>query len=90
MDYKNMKFCQSCGMPMSDTDEIYGHEADGSKNLDYCKYCYENGEFSFDGSMDEMIKICVEPMVQSNPGMSEAQATQMMKQFMPKLKRWKA
>ena len=30
------RFCQSCGMPMGDTDELYGTEADGSKSTDYC------------------------------------------------------
>ena len=28
------RFCQSCGMPMGDTDELYGTEADGSKSTD--------------------------------------------------------
>ena len=32
-----MKFCQSCGMPL--TQEILGTNADGSKNEDYCMYC---------------------------------------------------
>ena len=30
----NMKFCQSCAMPM--TEELYGSNKDGSKNEDYC------------------------------------------------------
>ena len=29
-----MKFCQSCGMPL--TDDVLGTNADGSKNEDYC------------------------------------------------------
>ena len=37
------KFCQSCGMPL--TQEILGTNADGSKNKDYCIYCYKNGKF---------------------------------------------
>ncbi len=32
------KFCQSCGMPL--VEEILGTNADGSKNEDYCVYCY--------------------------------------------------
>lgn len=43
----DMKFCQSCAMPM--TEELYG-----SKNEDYCIYCYENGEFTADISMEEI------------------------------------
>ena len=32
--YNKMKYCQSCGMPL--TDELLGTNADGSKNEDYC------------------------------------------------------
>lgn len=82
------KYCQCCAMPMGNTDEMYGTEKDGSKSADYCKYCYENGEFTFNGSMEEMIEICVPPMVENNPGMTQEQARDMMKRFLPMLKRW--
>ena len=42
MNEMSQKFCQCCGMPMGDTDELYGTNADGSKNEEYCKYCYGN------------------------------------------------
>lgn len=83
------KFCQSCGMPMGDTDEMYGTEKDGSKSDDYCTYCYQNGAFTFDGSMEQMIEFCVKPMMDSDPTMTEAQARGMMIGFLPALKRWK-
>jgi len=38
------KFCQSCGMPL--TEEAYGTEKDGSKNVEYCHYCYEVGSLN--------------------------------------------
>lgn len=82
------KFCQSCGMPM-DSEELYGTNADGGKNPDYCKYCYEKGAFTFHGSMEEMIEICVPPMVNANPDMTADKARAMMKEFYPMLKRWK-
>ncbi len=84
------KFCQSCGMPMGTTDELYGTEKSGSKSPDYCSYCYENGAFTFDGGMEEMIELCVRPMVENNPGMTEAAAREMMGKFFPMLKRWKS
>ncbi|WP_330638486.1 zinc ribbon domain-containing protein [Anaeropeptidivorans aminofermentans] len=90
MNYENQKFCQSCGMPMGDSDTLYGAESDGSKNTDYCKYCYENGCFTSNSTMDEMIEICIAPMVENNPGMTEKKAREMMQQFFPMLKRWKA
>ena len=39
-----MKFCQSCGMPL--TNEILGTNADGTPNEDYCIYCYKDGKFT--------------------------------------------
>ncbi len=83
------KFCQSCGMPMEDA-EMYAVEADGSKNMDYCKYCYENGTFTADMSMQEMIDACVPYMVEHNPEMTEAKAREMMGQYLPALKRWRS
>ena len=83
-----MKYCQVCGMPMGDTDELYGIEKDGTKSNDYCKYCYDNGEFTFKGTMDEMIEFCVPNMVKANEGMSEDEARKMMKEFFPTLKYW--
>jgi len=83
------KFCQSCGMPMGATDEMYGTNADGSKNEDYCKYCLENGAFTADCTMDEMIEFCVPHMASAESGMSEDEARKKMKEFFPSLKRWK-
>ena len=40
-------FCQSCGMPMGDQTDLYGTEKNGEKNAEFCKYCYENGEYTF-------------------------------------------
>lgn len=82
------RFCQSCSMPMGNTDEFYGTEKDGSKSGDYCKYCYENGAFTFDGTMEEMIEMCVEPTVQTNPGMTAEAARGMLQQYIPMMKRW--
>jgi hypothetical protein len=82
------KYCQSCGMPMGETDENYGKETDGTKSKDYCKYCYENGEFTFNGSMEEMIEICVPHMASANPDMTEDKARNIMKEWFPTLKRW--
>ena len=80
-----MIFCQSCAMPMGDDD--FGTEKDGSKSEDYCKYCYQNGEFTSDVTMEEMIDFCV-PKTAEATGMSEEEARKMSEEFFPKLKRW--
>lgn len=86
MDYENMEFCQSCMMPLS--SQLYGTENDGSKNKDYCIYCYENGNFTSDMTMEEMIEFCVPKTVEAT-GMSEEEARKMSEEYFPKLKRWK-
>lgn len=37
---EEMKFCQSCGMPMQTAGD-FGTEADGGASADYCVYCYK-------------------------------------------------
>lgn len=78
--------CQSCGMPLS-SEESYGTDAAGQKILDYCKYCYENGQFIQPHlTLDEMVEICVPFMVED--GMEEQAARAMMQSYLPHLKRW--
>lgn len=52
-------FCQSCSMPIDHIDDR-GTEKDGSKNNEYCKYCYQDGAFtepnlSFQQMKDEIM-----------------------------------
>lgn len=76
-------------MPMGDTNELYGTNTDGSKNKEYCKYCFENGSFTFQGTMEEMIEICIPHMTAANPNMQEEEARKAMLEWFPTLKRWK-
>jgi hypothetical protein len=51
--------CQSCGMPLSKDPEKGGTEADRSKSLEYCSYCYKDGKFwQPDMTKEEMIAFC--------------------------------
>jgi len=54
------KFCQSCGMPLDQDPGQGGTNADGSKSLKYCSYCYENGAFKGTiqsaGEMTKLVK----------------------------------
>ena len=85
------KFCQSCGMPLN--DENRGTNADGSKNDDYCMYCYQNGKFTNDFTMDEMIEFCAQFVDEVNKNMPKPMTKEeykdMMRQYFPMLKRWK-
>jgi len=82
------RVCQCCAMPLGETDELLGTEKDGSLNPEYCKYCYADGAFTFNGTMEEMIGFCVKPMVENCPGMTEAQAEATLREVFPKLKYW--
>ena len=85
------KFCQSCGMPL--TEELLGTKADGTKNEDYCIYCYKDGKFLQDCTMDEMIEHCAQFVDEVNKQMPKAMTrdeyVQMMQGFFPMLKRWR-
>lgn len=89
MSEMKQNFCQCCGMPMGETNEMYGTNADGSKSEDYCNYCFQNGEFTFQGTMEELIEMCVPNTVAANPAMSEDDARKGMSEWFPTLKRWK-
>lgn len=86
------QFCQSCGMPL--TQEHFSKNADGSINSDYCGYCFKDGSFASDISMDEMIEQCLSYIDEFNKDsekkMTKEEAREQMKQFFPMLKRWKA
>ena len=53
------------------------------------KYCFENGKFTFKGTMKEMIEVCVPHMVAANPNINEKEARKIMFEWFPTLKRWK-
>ena len=85
-------YCQSCGMPMP-KKELFGINTDGSQNEEYCTYCYEQGKFTQECSMDEMIQHCAQFVDEFNKEMekpiSKEEAIAFMRQEFPKLKRWK-
>ncbi|AMK15967.1 zinc ribbon domain-containing protein [Methanobrevibacter olleyae] len=85
-DFENQKFCQSCAMPL--TDELLGTNVDGSKNEDYCIYCFKDGEFTSDMSMEEMMNFCIDKMVEVHPEINKEEASKMMSEVFPNLKRW--
>ncbi|TCL54591.1 putative zinc ribbon protein [Kineothrix alysoides] len=81
------QICQSCSRPMSEVD--FGSNADKTKNTDYCNKCFENGQFTYGYTMDEMIEACIPPMLEVYSNMSAAEAKGQMKELFPSLLRWK-
>lgn len=87
---KELKICQSCGMPL--TDELLGTNADGSKNEDYCIYCYKDGAFTGDFTMEEMAEYCSMFVENYNKNtgldLTSCEYKQELLKFFPTLKRW--
>jgi hypothetical protein len=85
---QNVSYCQSCSMPLSSAQNL-GTNADGSPNQDYCAYCFKDGKFISNFSMDEMIEFCIPFVSKGNPWPDAATARKAMKETFPDLKRWR-
>lgn len=79
-------------MPLSDS--VKGPNADGSISEDYCMYCYKDGEFTQDMTMEEMLEHCAqftdEINRQSGQNLTKEEAKEQMRRYFPNLKRWMA
>lgn len=92
MENNEMKtcFCQSCGMPL--TEDILGTNADGTKNEDYCIYCYKDGAFTGDFTMEQMAEYCSMFVEEYNKNtgknLTACEYKQELLKYFPTLKRW--
>lgn len=74
-------------MPMG-KEEDFGTNKDGSRNGEYCHFCFANGEFTNK-------EITLEQMVEKlagfsgRMGMTPEQGREMARKVLPTLKRWK-
>lgn len=80
------RICQSCAMPMP-TDDLLGANIDGTLNQEYCKYCYKDGKFIDDVTMEEYIEMCSNFAEQA--GMTKDEMKEYCTKMFPTLKRWK-
>lgn len=79
-------------MPL-ENQETKGTNTNGSKSEDYYTYCYKNGAFTQNITMDEMIEINLKYLDQwnknSNQNLTTEETRKQLREFMPNLKRWK-
>ena len=73
-------------MPIENIDQL-GKNIDGSTNEDYCKYCYDNGEFIDKVTMEEYIDMCAQ--YGSQAGMTNEEMKEYCTKLIPTLKRLK-
>ena len=82
---KQEYFCQSCSMPIDDP-ELHGTELDGSTSTEYCKFCYQLGQFTNPNlTMSEMKDRLMSKM--DNLNLPEHAVQEALKRF-PHLRRW--
>ena len=81
---KRERICQCCGMPIDES--IVSVDKDGKYNEEYCKYCFVDGEYTYD-NMDELIEYCIENRKTDELDSDEFRLY--LKQMLPKLNYWK-
>lgn len=81
---ENKLICQCCGMPLS--DEFFSIEKDGKVNKKYCKWCYSDGNYTYN-NIDDLLEVCVKHMVSDN--FSEKDVREYMSKLLPNLEYWK-
>lgn len=77
--------CQSCAITL--TQDILGTNIDGSYSNQYCIYCFANGNFTEDMTLnDAIIKIAEHA---EEAGVTREEAIGFASRNLPNLKRWK-
>lgn len=84
---QNLKVCQSCGMPMQ--EEQYGTNQDGSRNDNYCCYCFKDGDFEQKCTMEEMVEFCAPFEVEGGRAKTLEEAKAGLMTYFATLERWK-
>lgn len=79
--------CQSCGMPLD--DGFFGTEKNGDPTHEYCKFCYQDGEYlQPDLTMENMIQMSIDNMTEELV-FEDPKARELATSYIPTLKRWK-
>lgn len=76
--------CQCCGMPLDDV--TISREPDGTRNENYCKWCYTDGKFVY-SSIEELTDFLAEHM--ANAAYPPEQVRAYLAEHLPKLDHWK-
>lgn len=80
-------YCQSCGMMFTAPDQ-HGHEADGTEVEDFCRWCYDDGAYTYETTMEDMIEDCAPRMAEAM-GWTVDESASLLGAVLPTLKRWK-
>ncbi len=89
MNDEKSALCQSCGMPLElNNADARGTNADGSRNEEYCHFCFVDGNFkepdlTLEQQIAKLTKMGVEKLQ-----MPEEEANAWANGVLPNLKRW--
>jgi len=86
--HTHYKSCQSCAMPFKSDPQGGGTNADGSKSLMYCSYCYQGGAFTQPEFTAAQMQQFVKGKLQEMGPLYRLFAGLFVKGI-PKLQRWK-
>ena len=84
--------CQSCGTILIKNSDK-GTEIDGCQSEEYCAFCYQQGRFLQDFTIEELIEILVRHLDRWNQdngvNLTAQEARIELQKLLPTLKRWK-
>ncbi|MCL2371575.1 zinc ribbon domain-containing protein [Candidatus Saccharibacteria bacterium] len=87
-DYGNWVICQSCSGPISGPQALdKGTNENGTPNEEYCIYCFKDGVFTSNMTLDEMIADSVNYAEMAD--LSKEEMLEHARKTLPTLKRWK-
>ena len=78
--------CQCCGMPLYD-DAVISRETDGAFNEEYCKWCYADGNFTYE-KKEDLVDFLMAHMP-SPDSLPEQDRRNQYDQALSQLNRWK-
>jgi transcriptional regulator with XRE-family HTH domain len=91
LDLPETPICQSCAMPMQNISE-FGTNADNTANTEYCAHCYQDGAFTHNHTIEEMVECNLrfldEFNAQNGTSYSEDEARTVLKMHLATLKHW--
>ncbi|MFA6460679.1 MAG: zinc ribbon domain-containing protein [Candidatus Woesearchaeota archaeon] len=81
-------YCQSCGTLVYGPND-YGTEIDRAKSKDYCKYCYQRGEFTQKQvTQEQMTRRCA-GFIYARMKVSKEESQRQAQLLIPTLRRWR-
>lgn len=85
-----MEICQSCGMSIEE-DKSKGTNTDGTLSSEYCLYCFKEGAFTNDLTIDQYVEIGLDYSPEYQAATTEEEKSRIKEQakhYLSGLKRW--